>query len=162
MHFVKCARCAFRREADRGTGLRLQRVGAAPTRCTSLPWLHQLTRAKVMFSRSARVRIGPLRNGLSWRTHSALQSPIVVSHSALSLVINRARSGGDRSPAWSLGGRARATGRPVYAINPLAVARYRECHSVARSKSDHADARTLANNLRVDAHLHHRPVAAAA
>jgi transposase len=50
----------------------------------------------------------------------------------------------------------RATGRPVYAINPLAVARYRERHSVARSKSDHADARTLANILRVDAHLHRR------
>ena len=39
----------------------------------------------------------------------------------------------------------RATGRPVYAINPLAVARYRERQSVARSKSDHADAMTLAN-----------------
>jgi transposase len=50
----------------------------------------------------------------------------------------------------------RATGRPVYAINPLAMARYRERHSVARSKSDHADAMTLANILRVDAHLHHR------
>ena len=41
----------------------------------------------------------------------------------------------------------RATGRPVYAINALAVAR-RERHSVARSKSDHADAMTLANILR--------------
>jgi transposase len=50
----------------------------------------------------------------------------------------------------------RATGRPVYAINPLAVARYRERHSVARSKSDHADAMTLANILRVDAHVHRR------
>jgi hypothetical protein len=50
----------------------------------------------------------------------------------------------------------RATARPVYAINPLAVARYRERHSVARSKSDHADAVTLANILRVDAHLHRR------
>jgi transposase len=50
----------------------------------------------------------------------------------------------------------RATGRPVYAINPLAVARYRERHSVARAKSDHADAMTLANILRVDAHLHRR------
>lgn len=50
----------------------------------------------------------------------------------------------------------RATERPVYAINPLAVARYRERHSVARSKSDHADAMTLANILRVDAHLHRR------
>ena len=29
----------------------------------------------------------------------------------------------------------RATGRPVYAINPLAVARYWERHSVARAKS---------------------------
>jgi hypothetical protein len=50
----------------------------------------------------------------------------------------------------------RATGRPVYAINPLAVARYRERLSVARSKSDHADAMTLAHILHVDAHLHRR------
>lgn len=32
------------------------------------------------------------------------------------------------------------TGRKVYSINPMAVARYRERHSVARAKSDHADA----------------------
>jgi len=50
----------------------------------------------------------------------------------------------------------RATGRPVFAINPLAVARYRERHSVAGAKSDHADAMTLANILRVDSHLHRR------
>jgi transposase len=50
----------------------------------------------------------------------------------------------------------RATGRAVYSINPLAVARYRERYSVARAKSDHADAMTLANILRVDAHLHRR------
>jgi transposase len=48
----------------------------------------------------------------------------------------------------------RATGRKVYAINPLAVARYRERHTVARSKSDHADAFTLANILRTDADAH--------
>ena len=48
----------------------------------------------------------------------------------------------------------RATGRPVFAINPMAVARYRERSSVARAKSDHADAMTLANILRVDAHVH--------
>jgi transposase len=48
----------------------------------------------------------------------------------------------------------RASGRPVFAINPMAVARYRERHSVARAKSDHADAMTLANILRVDAHMH--------
>jgi transposase len=47
----------------------------------------------------------------------------------------------------------RVTGRPVSAINPLALARYRQRHSVARAKSDHADAMTLANILRVDAHL---------
>ncbi|EHR53419.1 transposase [Saccharomonospora amisosensis] len=50
----------------------------------------------------------------------------------------------------------RATGRPVFAINPMAVARYRERYTVARAKSDHADAMTLANILRVDAHLHRR------
>ncbi|HVQ53343.1 MAG TPA: IS110 family transposase [Mycobacterium sp.] len=48
----------------------------------------------------------------------------------------------------------RATGRPVYAINPMAVARYRERHSASRKKSDHADAMTLANILRTDAHMH--------
>ncbi|MFB8283072.1 IS110 family transposase, partial [Nocardia colli] len=48
----------------------------------------------------------------------------------------------------------RASGRPIYAINPMAVARYRERHTLARAKSDHADAMTLANILRVDAHLH--------
>ncbi|ADH66750.1 IS110 family transposase [Nocardiopsis dassonvillei] len=53
----------------------------------------------------------------------------------------------------------RASGRTVYCINPLAVARYRERHSVARAKSDHADAMTLANVLRTDLHRH-RPLPA--
>jgi transposase len=53
----------------------------------------------------------------------------------------------------------RATGRAVYSINPMAVARYRERHRVARAKSDHADAMALANILRTDAHLH-RPLPA--
>jgi transposase len=48
----------------------------------------------------------------------------------------------------------RATGRPVYPINPLAVARYRERTSVSGKKSDHVDAMALANILRTDAHLH--------
>jgi transposase len=48
----------------------------------------------------------------------------------------------------------RATGRPIYAINPLAVARYRDRHAVARKKSDHLDAMVLANILRTDAHAH--------
>lgn len=50
----------------------------------------------------------------------------------------------------------RATGRPVYAINPMAVARYRERHSQSRKKSDHADAVVLANILRTDASMHRR------
>jgi transposase len=48
----------------------------------------------------------------------------------------------------------RATGRPVYPINPLAVARYRERISVSGKKSDHVDAMALANILRTDQHLH--------
>ncbi len=48
----------------------------------------------------------------------------------------------------------RATGRPVYAINPMAAARYRDCHTVSRKKSDHLDAMVLANILRTDARAH--------
>jgi len=48
----------------------------------------------------------------------------------------------------------RATGRPIYPINPLAVVRYRERTSVSGKKSDHVDAMALANILRTDAHLH--------
>ncbi|MUN39415.1 IS110 family transposase [Actinomadura litoris] len=51
----------------------------------------------------------------------------------------------------------RGTGRKVYSINPMAVARYRERHTVARKISDHVDAMTLANILRTDAHAH-RPL----
>ena len=51
----------------------------------------------------------------------------------------------------------RATGRKVYPINPLAVARYRDRHSIAGRKSDHGDAVVLANILRTDAHAH-RPL----
>ena len=53
----------------------------------------------------------------------------------------------------------RTTGRKVYSINPMAVARYRERHTVARAKSDHADAVALANILRTDADAH-RPLPA--
>jgi hypothetical protein len=48
----------------------------------------------------------------------------------------------------------RATGRPIYPINPLVVARYRERSSLSGKKSDHLDAMALANILRTDAHLH--------
>jgi transposase len=53
----------------------------------------------------------------------------------------------------------RVTGRKVYSINLMAVARYRERHRVARAKSDHADAMALANILRTDAEMH-RPLPA--
>src|SRR6478672_404204 len=39
----------------------------------------------------------------------------------------------------------RATSRKVYPINPMAVARYRDRHSVAGRKSDHGDAVVLAS-----------------
>jgi Transposase/Transposase IS116/IS110/IS902 family len=51
----------------------------------------------------------------------------------------------------------RATGRQVYPVNPMAVARYRDRHSVAGRKSDHGDAVVLANVLRTDLHAH-RPL----
>lgn len=53
----------------------------------------------------------------------------------------------------------RATGRQVYAINPMAAARYRERATVTRKKSDHLDAMTLAGILRTDADKH-RPLPA--
>ncbi len=47
--------------------------------------------------------------------------------------------------------------RQVFAINPLAAARYRDRHSVSRKKSDPGDALVLANVLRTDMHAH-RPL----
>jgi transposase len=53
----------------------------------------------------------------------------------------------------------RATGRPVYPVNPMAVARYRDRHSVSGRKSDHGDAVVLAHVLRTDQDMH-RPLPA--
>ena len=53
----------------------------------------------------------------------------------------------------------RATGRKIYPINPMSVARYRDRHSVAGRKSDHGDSVVLANVLRTDLHAH-RPLPA--
>ncbi|MFF9483091.1 IS110 family transposase [Streptomyces sp. NPDC014733] len=53
----------------------------------------------------------------------------------------------------------RAGNRKVFAINPLAAARYRDRHSVSRKKSDPGDALVLANILRTDMHAH-RPLPA--
>jgi transposase len=46
----------------------------------------------------------------------------------------------------------------LYAINPLSVARYRDRHNVAGTKSDAGDAKVLADLVRTDRH-NHRPVA---
>ncbi len=53
----------------------------------------------------------------------------------------------------------KATGRTVYAINPLAASRYRSRRSVAGAKSDAADAVLLAEILRTD-QAAHRPIPA--
>ena len=51
-----------------------------------------------------------------------------------------------------------AAGYQVYAINPLAAARYRERHAVSGAKSDAGDAKVLADLVRTDRH-NHRPIA---
>lgn len=53
----------------------------------------------------------------------------------------------------------RAAGREVYAINPLAVSRYRDRYRTSRGKSDAFDAMVLANILRTDRDAH-RPLPA--
>ncbi len=50
-----------------------------------------------------------------------------------------------------------AAGIRVFAINPRAVARYRERHGQSGKKSDPGDAALLADVLRTDAHQH-RPL----
>ena len=45
-------------------------------------------------------------------------------------------------------------GYQVYAVNPLAVSRYRERHGVSGAKSDHADAKLLADLVRTNRHNH--------
>jgi transposase len=47
-----------------------------------------------------------------------------------------------------------AAGYQVYAVNPLAVARYRDRHHVSGAKSDTSDAKLLADLVRTDRHNH--------
>jgi transposase len=47
-----------------------------------------------------------------------------------------------------------AAGYQVFAVNPLAVARYRDRHQVSGAKSDAADAKLLADLVRTDRHNH--------
>jgi transposase len=49
-----------------------------------------------------------------------------------------------------------AAGYQVYAINPLAVSRYRDRHNVGGAKSDPGDAKLLADLVRTDCHNHRR------
>ena len=51
-----------------------------------------------------------------------------------------------------------AAGYRLYAVNPLAVARYRDRHHVSGAKSDASDAKLLADLVRTDRH-NHRPIA---
>src|SRR4029077_17985397 len=49
-----------------------------------------------------------------------------------------------------------AAGYQVFAVNPLAVARYRDRHQVSGAKSDASDAKLLADLVRTDRHNHRR------
>jgi transposase len=51
-----------------------------------------------------------------------------------------------------------AAGYQVYAVNPMAVARYRDRHHISGAKSDASDAKLLADLVRTDRH-NHRPIA---
>jgi hypothetical protein len=51
-----------------------------------------------------------------------------------------------------------AAGYQVFALNPLAVARYRDRHHISGAKSDASDAKLLADLVRTDRH-NHRPIA---
>jgi len=49
-----------------------------------------------------------------------------------------------------------AAGYELYAINPFALSRYRECHVTSGAKSDAGDAKALADLVRTDRHNHRR------
>ncbi len=49
-----------------------------------------------------------------------------------------------------------AAGYQVYAVNPKAVSRYRDRHTVSGAKSDGGDAKVLADLVRTDRHNHRR------
>ena len=51
-----------------------------------------------------------------------------------------------------------AAGYQVFAVNPMAVAHYRDRHHVSGAKSDASDAELLADLVRTDRH-NHRPIA---
>jgi transposase len=51
-----------------------------------------------------------------------------------------------------------AAGYQVFAVNPLAAARYRDRHHISGAKSDTSDAKLLADLVRTDRH-NHRPIA---
>ena len=81
------------------------------------------------------------------RPRLSLSAPSVVGHPLL-----------EHKPGRPPGEWRVAAGYQVYAINPLAVARYRDRHHVSGAKSDASDAKLLADLVRTDRH-NHRPVA---
>ena len=68
---------------------------------------------------------------------------------------NPAKSWSASKPTAACGSTALiAAGYQVYAVNPLAVARYRDRHHVSGAKSDAGDAKLLADLVRTDRHNH--------
>ncbi|AKZ53325.1 hypothetical protein SAM23877_0276 [Streptomyces ambofaciens ATCC 23877] len=88
---------------------------------------------------SARTRITDDLNGLH-QLRDLLSAHSNTANTPIPLAIETSRG----LPVACL----RATGRLVYAINPMAAARYRDRHAVTRRKPDHLDAIVLANILR--------------
>jgi hypothetical protein len=76
---------------------------------------------------------------------------------ALTAIATRSLSASERPPSASSASALSAAGYQVYAVNPLAVARYRDRHQVSGAKSDTGDAKLLADLVRTDRH-NHRPL----
>ena len=77
----------------------------------------------------------------------------------LGLLAEHGDSADDPIPVAIETPRGQLPSRKVYPIHPMAVARYRDRHSIAGRKSDHGDAVVLAGVLRTDRHAH-RPLPA--
>ncbi|WP_425824948.1 IS110 family transposase [Streptomyces fractus] len=110
--------------------------------------------------RWARAASAPTTSDKSMRRH-LLRATVDKSHDTAGRPTPPWQPIPDRPPRVSqpLTAVLRTVKRQVFAINPLAAARYRDRHSVSRKKSDPGDALVLANILRTDLHMH-RPLPA--
>jgi Transposase len=152
-----------------GMSQEIQRVFIARQSCTdpSKPSQYFLTR-KMAVSRSTTLFVG---RGFRGRLHQGLHVlPLAdenLGQAGLARLLALLAEHGDtaqdpipvaiETPRGLLVACLRATGRRVHPVNPMAVARYRDRHSIAGRKSDHGDAVVLANVLRTDLHAH-RPL----